>query len=118
MQFTYSDIHRYNFLFTNKDEGYIYIIDFGHASFLPSSFMSYALWDCRYSLTMDIADRFYPGRTNELYSKNDNVKTLHCLRTFWVIGNAHTGKWRPSVASVSSRKNGTNYKLPRTPSIV
>jgi serine/threonine protein kinase len=39
--FCYSDLYEENFIST--DSGILYVIDFGHASFLPTSFMTYAL---------------------------------------------------------------------------
>ncbi|KAI0382542.1 kinase-like domain-containing protein [Hypomontagnella monticulosa] len=43
MCFCFSDIHEANVIFTNMDNGYVYIIDFEHAAFLPISFMAYVL---------------------------------------------------------------------------
>ena len=39
--FCFSDLYEGNFIFTNKCD--LYIIDFHHVAFLPTSFMAYAL---------------------------------------------------------------------------
>ena len=44
MCFCYADINEHNFIFTNLAERNLYVIGFEHASFLPTSFMSYALF--------------------------------------------------------------------------
>ena len=58
--FTYSDFNDENFMFNTDSEGRLrlYLIDFEHASFLPPSFLAFAiLRDNHWWTTRDIAER-------------------------------------------------------------
>jgi hypothetical protein len=61
MFFCFADLFEGNFIFTNK--GNLYIVDFHHASFLPTSFMTYAL-DHRRPVCAAIRDKFTLPQNN------------------------------------------------------
>lgn len=55
--FCYADIQYHNIMFTGTDHNTLYLIDFGHAAFLPISFMIFSLPQLGNKLAGSIEDR-------------------------------------------------------------
>jgi serine/threonine protein kinase len=68
MRFCYHDIAPRNFMITNDDD--LYLIDFGHAAFLPESFMSYTLHVPNGPFVGEVAKRLSVQRSSNLEAMN------------------------------------------------
>lgn len=80
MCFCFSDLFEGNFIFT--DTGSLYVIDFTHASFLPTSFMTFAF-----------EQRFPVCRIRDHFDlPKGNLEGMRAAAYYFLIGSRKIGK--------------------------
>ncbi|KAK3942563.1 hypothetical protein QBC46DRAFT_426480 [Diplogelasinospora grovesii] len=89
MCFCYSDIEDHNFIFTDATQGYLYVIDFEHAAFLPVSFMSYALFCSSSWLPQDVGNR--TKLSGAISSDSKNLRAMAWLQHIFTRCRPHIG---------------------------
>lgn len=85
------DIQEHNFILTDSTRGYLYVIDFEHAAFLPISFMSYALFFSSSWLAKDVGSRMQLRKG--LSSDGENLQAMAWLQHIFTRCHAHIGKF-------------------------
>lgn len=92
MCFCFSDIQDHNFIFTDSDQGYLYIIDFEHAAFLPISFMAFVLDQSPTWLVDAIRERI--GLSESEMDDNTNLDHMGWVRYYFGVCVEGIGEWR------------------------
>lgn len=108
MCFCFSDIQGHNFIFTDSGSGSLYIIDFGHAAFLPLSFMAYPLMLDRYWLSDNI--RYRVGLTKEELEPETNENLIVMSALQYLFGTGRALNIRTIYAGILLLKHLTNIE--------
>lgn len=95
MCFCFSDIQDHNFIFTNSDQGFLYVVDFEHAAFLPISFMAFVLDQSPSWLADAIRERI--GLPKSEMDDNTNLVHMGWVRYYFGLYADGLGEYRYTI---------------------